>query len=98
MGNEHRLDLLEHLAQGERTVEALAVRLDLRASVPQHLQALRKAGLVVSRRDGSHIFYKVGGDSVLYLLASLRQVAEQQVAEVDRSSKALSMGVTASKR
>lgn len=85
MGNEHRLDLLEHLAQGERTVEALAIRLDLPvASVSQHLQALRKAGLVVPRRDGRHIFYRVGRDSVLRLLASLRHVAEQQVAEVDR--------------
>jgi rhodanese-related sulfurtransferase/DNA-binding transcriptional ArsR family regulator len=85
MGNEHRLDLLEHLAQGERSVEALALRLDLPvASVSQHLQALRKAGLVVPRRDGRHIVYKIGSDSVLYLLASLRQVAEQQVAEVDR--------------
>jgi len=85
MGNEHRLNLLEHLAQGERTVEALALRLGLPvASVSQHLQALRKAGLVVPRRDGRHIFYRVGSDGVLHLLASLRQVAEQQVAEVDR--------------
>src|SRR5439155_217986 len=85
IGSEHRLDVLEHLAQGERTVEALTQRMGLPvASVSQHLQALRKAGLVTPRRDGRHIFYKVADDSVLHLLASLREVAERRVADVDR--------------
>lgn len=85
IGNEHRLDLLEHLAQGERSVEALAQRTGLPlVSVSQHLQALRKCGLVDTRREGRHIFYRVADDSVLRLIESLRDVAERQVAEVDR--------------
>jgi rhodanese-related sulfurtransferase/DNA-binding transcriptional ArsR family regulator len=85
LGNEHRLDLLEHLAQGERSVEALAKRTGIPfASVSQHLQALRKVGLVAARRDGRHVLYRVADDAVIRLIASLREVAERQVAEVDR--------------
>jgi rhodanese-related sulfurtransferase/DNA-binding transcriptional ArsR family regulator len=85
LGNEHRLDLLEHLAQGERSVEALAERTGIPfASVSQHLQALRKAGLVAARRNARHVFYRVADDAVIRLIASLREVAERQVAEVDR--------------
>jgi ArsR family transcriptional regulator len=85
IGNEHRLNLLEHLAQGERSVEGLAERTGIPlVSVSQHLQALRKGGLVQARRDGRHIIYRVADDSVLELIASLRDVAERQVAEVDR--------------
>ena len=85
IGHEHRLDLLEHLAQGERTVDGLAQRLGLPlVSVSQHLQALRKSGLVDARREGRYVFYRVADDGVLRLIAALRDVAERQVAEVDR--------------
>ena len=85
IGNEHRLDLLEHLAQSERSVEALAARTGIPlVSVSQHLQALRKSGLVEARREGRHVFYSVADDSVMQLIAALRSVAERQVAEVDR--------------
>jgi ArsR family transcriptional regulator len=85
LGSEHRLDLLEHVAQGEQSVELLAERTGIPlASVSQHLQTLRKAGLVAARRDGRHIFYRVADDAVISLLASLRGVAERQVAEVER--------------
>jgi len=85
LGNEHRLDLLEHLAQGERSVEALAERTGIAfASVSQHLQALRKVGLVAARRNARHVLYRVADDAVIRLVASLREVAERQVAEVDR--------------
>ena len=85
IGHEHRLDLLEQLAQGERSVEALAERMAMPiASVSQHLQALRKNGLVSARRESRRIFYSVADDSVLRLIAALRDVAERQVAEVDR--------------
>jgi rhodanese-related sulfurtransferase/DNA-binding transcriptional ArsR family regulator len=85
LGNEHRLDLLEHLAQGERSVEALAERTGIAfASVSQHLQALRKAGLVAARRSARHVLYRVADDAVIRLIALLREVAERQVAEVDR--------------
>ncbi len=50
----------------------------------QHLQALRKAGLVSARRDGRRVLYRIANDNVLRLLASLREVAEHQVAEVER--------------
>jgi rhodanese-related sulfurtransferase/DNA-binding transcriptional ArsR family regulator len=85
LGNEHRLDVLEHLAQGERSVETLAQRTSIAfANVSQHLQALRRAGLVATRRDGRHVLYRISDDNVLRLLASLREVAERQVAEVGR--------------
>ena len=85
LGSEHRLDLLEHIAQGEQSVELLAERTGIPfASVSQHLQALRKAGLVSARRDGRRVLYRIADDSVLRLLSSLRQVAERQVAEVER--------------
>jgi len=85
LGSEHRLDLLEHVAQGEQSVELLAERTGIPfASVSQHLQALRKAGLVSARRDGRRVLYRIADDSVLRLLSSLRQVAERQVAEVER--------------
>jgi rhodanese-related sulfurtransferase len=85
LGSEHRLDLLEHLAQAEQSVEFLAQRTGIPlASASQHLQALRKAGLVAARREGRHVFYRIADDSVLVLLASLRAVAERQLAEVER--------------
>lgn len=85
LGSEHRLDLLEHLAQAEQSVELLAQRTNIPlASVSQHLQALRKAGLVSARREGRHVFYRIADDCVLVLLASLRAVAERQLAEVER--------------
>jgi len=85
LGSEHRLDLLEHVAQSEQSVELLAERTGIPfASVSQHLQALRKAGLVSARRDGRRVLYRIADDSVLRLLSSLREVAERQVAEVER--------------
>src|SRR3546814_8200946 len=70
LGSPHRLDLLEHLAQAERSVEALAQRAGLPfANVSQHLQSLRRAGLVDSRREGKHILYRIPDEGVLHLLA-----------------------------
>lgn len=85
LGSEHRLDLLEHVAQGEQSVELLAQRTGIPfASVSQHLQALRKSGLVAARRDGRRVLYRIADDGVIRLLGALRQVAERQVAEVER--------------
>jgi ArsR family transcriptional regulator len=85
LGHEHRLELLEHLAQGERAVEALAERAGLSiANASQHLHLLRRAGLVVSRKEGKNVIYRLSDDSVLALLAALRRVAERHVAEVER--------------
>jgi rhodanese-related sulfurtransferase/DNA-binding transcriptional ArsR family regulator len=85
LSHPDRLDLLEHLAQGERSVEALAQRAGLAmANASHHLQQLRRAGLVTTRREGKFIFYALADDSVLALLAALRRVAETGLAEVDR--------------
>ena len=85
LGHAHRLELLEQLAQGERSVEILAQRTSLSiANASQHLQHMRRAGLVTSRRDGKFVLYRLADDAVLDLLASLRRIAERNVAEVAR--------------
>jgi ArsR family transcriptional regulator len=85
LGHPHRLELLEQLAQGERTVEILADRTGLSiANTSQHLQQMRRAGLVTNRRDGKFVFYHLADDSVLSLLAALRTIAERNLAEVER--------------
>jgi rhodanese-related sulfurtransferase/DNA-binding transcriptional ArsR family regulator len=85
LGSEHRLDLLEHLAQGERSVETLAERTGIPfASVSQHLQALRNAGLVAARRDGRRVLYGLADDGVIRLVDALREVAERRNGEAER--------------
>src|SRR5690242_14406669 len=85
LSHAHRLELLEQVAQGERSVEALAQRSGLSvANASQHLQHLRRAGMVATRRDGKFIYYSLADDSVLALLAALGKIAERNVAEVDR--------------
>ena len=85
LAHAHRLELLEQLAQGERSVEVLASRTGLSiANTSQHLQQMRRAGLVVNRRDGKFIYYRLADDAVLELLAALRNVAERNIAEVER--------------
>ena len=80
-----RLEVVEQLAQGERSVEVLASRIRVSiANASQHLQQLRRAGLVASRRQGKFVFYRLADDAVLDLLASLRRIAERQSAEVER--------------
>ena len=85
LGHAHRLELLEQLAQGERTVEVLAQRTKLSiANASQHLQHMRRAGLVANRRAGKFIYYRLADDAVLDLLAVLRGIAERNIAEVER--------------
>src|SRR5262249_16946576 len=85
LGHPHRLELLEQLAQGERSVEVLARRTGLSiANTSQHLQQLRRAGIVSTRRDGKFVHYGLADDAVLELLAALRRIAERNVAEVER--------------
>ncbi|MES9950376.1 MAG: ArsR/SmtB family transcription factor [Candidatus Thiodiazotropha sp.] len=85
MSNGYRLELLEFLAQGERSVDALAQVSGLTvANTSQHLQQLRQAGLVTNRKEGHKVFYRLSGMDVSSLLASLREVAERRLAEVDR--------------
>ncbi len=85
LGNAHRIDMLEHLGQGERGVDALAAKTGLStANTSQHLQQLKRAGLVESRRDGKYILYRLKGDNVLALLGTLFEVGEHNLAEVDK--------------
>lgn len=83
LGNAHRLDLLEHLAQGEKGVETLAAKAGLTvANASQHLQALRRVGLVVGERRGKQVVYRLSGDDVLDLVAALRTVGERHADSV----------------
>ena len=85
LGNPQRLELIEHLAQGPRNVDALAGKLGLPiANVSQHLQAMRRAGLVTSEREGRFVNYRLADESVLAAFAALRAVAERHSAEVAR--------------
>lgn len=85
LGHPHRLEIIEHLAQGERSVEALSERVGLSvANASQHLQQLRRAGLVASRRNGKFVIYRLADEKALDVLASLRGIAERNLAEVDR--------------
>jgi rhodanese-related sulfurtransferase/DNA-binding transcriptional ArsR family regulator len=85
LGHGHRLELLEQLAQGERTVEILAQRTGLSvANASQHLQHLKRTGLVTARRQGKFIYYTLADDGILDVLGALRRIAERNVAEVDR--------------
>lgn len=84
-GNGNRLELMEFIAQGERSVDQLAKVSGLSvANASQHLQQLRQAGLVVSRKQGLQVLYRLSGDDVVKLLDALRDVAERHIAEVDQ--------------
>ena len=86
LGHAHRLEILEHLGQGERSVEDLAGRTGLTlANCSRHLQLLRRAALVEGRREGKRIFYRLAGeDAVVALLAALSRVGERNDAEIAR--------------
>ncbi|MBN9305909.1 MAG: ArsR family transcriptional regulator [Devosia sp. 67-54] len=84
IGHAHRLELLEHLAQGQRSVEELAERAGLSfANASRHLQILRRARLVETERQGKRILYSLSGETeVVALLKALGCVGERNVAEV----------------
>jgi len=85
LGSAGRLQILEYVAQGERSVDALAAMTGLSAAnTSKHLQALRQAGLVTARKEGLRVYYRLAGDDVVGLISALRQVAEHRVAEVER--------------
>lgn len=85
LANANRLELLEFVAQGARSVEELARVSGLSvANASQHLQELRQAGLVTSRKEGLRVYYELSGDDVIRLLDVLRVVAEHRVAEVQK--------------
>lgn len=85
LGSAGRLQILEFIAQGERSVDTLAAMTGLSvANTSKHLQALRQVGLVGARKEGVRVYYSVAGDDVIALISALRAVAEHRVAEVER--------------
>jgi rhodanese-related sulfurtransferase/DNA-binding transcriptional ArsR family regulator len=80
-----RIEFLELLAQTERSVEQLAgLTGSTVANTSQHLQKLRQAGLIAARKEGLYVFYRLSGDEVVELLASLGRVGESHLAEIER--------------
>jgi rhodanese-related sulfurtransferase/DNA-binding transcriptional ArsR family regulator len=88
LGSPHRIEMLELLAQGERTVDSLATEIGLSlANTSQHLQALRQASLVESRKDGLFVFYRLADPAVFEICSAIRSVAERRLADLDRLVK-----------
>ena len=80
--HEHRLELLEAMAQGERSVEVLAERTGQSvANASHHLQQMRRGGLIEARREGKFVFYGLADDAVLDLVAALAHIGERNIAE-----------------
>lgn len=85
LGHANRLELLEFVAQGPRSVDELASMTKLSvANASKHLQELRQAGLVRARKEGVRVFYEVAGADVVDLLGALSTVAESRLAEVSQ--------------
>ena len=83
LGSGRRAQIVDLLAQGERSVEEIATEIDQSvANTSHHLQLLLRAGLVRSRREGTRIYYRLASDRIGDLWAAVREVAERHVAEV----------------
>jgi rhodanese-related sulfurtransferase len=86
LASPRRLELLDLLAQGERSVEVLASRADLGlTTASNHLQILRQAGLVSTRKEGTKVYYGLAGTDIAALWAELRDVASTHLADLDRA-------------
>jgi rhodanese-related sulfurtransferase len=85
LSNPHRLELLELLAQSERTVDSLATETGLSlANASQHLQALKQAALVESRKHGLFVYYRLADPAVFQLCAAIQSVAQRRLADLER--------------
>jgi len=85
LASANRLELLEALAQGERSVDALAQASGMSvANTSHHLQILRDSGLALSRKEGLQVFYRLSDDAITTVLGGIRGVAERHLAEVER--------------
>ena len=88
LASPHRIELLELLAQGPRTVEALGRMADLTlANTSAHLQVLRAAGLLEASKEGLYVTYRLADPTVAELFLSLRKVAETRLAEVSKITR-----------
>jgi rhodanese-related sulfurtransferase len=89
LGSGKRLELLDLLAQGERTVDALARAAELGLTTASaHLQTLKQAKLVATRREGTKIYYRLAGDDVAGLYALVRTVAGEHLPDVEAARAA----------
>src|SRR5881628_3858033 len=85
LSSPHRLEILELLAQSERTVDSLATEIGLSlANTSQHLQALRQAALVDSRKDGLFAYYRLASPDVFELSKAIQSVAERRLGDFER--------------
>lgn len=85
LSNPHRLELIDLLAQGERTVEELAREADLSiANASQHLQELRIAQLVSVRREGLYAYYRLADENVFRVWQAVRELGEARLSEIER--------------
>src|SRR2546421_1294860 len=85
LGNPHRLEFLELLAQSERTVDSLATETGVSlANASQHLQALKQAALVESRKQGLFVYYRLADPAVFELCAAIQSVAQRRLADLER--------------
>ena len=81
-----RLEFLELLAQGERSVDQLATLTGASvANTSQHLQKLKAAGLILGRKEGQYVYYRLAGDEIVELLGALGKAGEAYLAEVERT-------------
>lgn len=89
LGSGKRLELMDLIAQGERTVETLARTAELGLTTASaHLQTLKRAGLVTARREGTRVYYRLAGDDVAALYVLVREVAEAHIADTGRARDA----------
>lgn len=84
LGSGRRAEIVEILAQGERSVEQIASEIDQSvANTSHHLRTLARAGLVASRREGTHIHYRLASDQVFEVWLAIRELAAEQLVELD---------------
>jgi len=94
LASPHRMRLLEQLAQGEKGVDALAERTDLTfANCSQHLQELRRVGLVTSRREGKAVIYRLTDDDTLRLMSLIQKIARNNISRVDEILDGIAGGI-----
>ncbi|MBZ0317142.1 MAG: metalloregulator ArsR/SmtB family transcription factor [Anaerolineae bacterium] len=85
VANPHRIEILDILAQGERSVEEIAKEAALTiGNASQHLQGLRESRLIASRKQGLHVYYRLTDPSVFRLIQIIREIAQAQLAEVNQ--------------
>ena len=95
LANAHRVEILDLLAQGERSVEVLASRAGITVGLTSaHLQVLRRGGLIASRRDVIRVVFRLAGDDVYHLLTAVRTVATSRIADAQRAADTFLGGAT----